>query len=316
MRRSIIVRGLDRQEDAEQYVGEAVSHLDGMTERERYRTRGLFYMVTGDHQACVNEYADLIARYASDAAARNNLALCSTYLRDMPRALDEMRQVVEILPNRTLYRENLALYANYGSDFPAAEEEVDAMQEPGLFGMLALAFAQLGQGQLTQATETYEQLGKIDSQGASYMASGLGDMALYEGRLSDAVPIFERGAAADVEAGDSYRAAAKFAALAYTQVLRQQRDAAIAAAESALAQSQAVKIRFLAARVFVEAEEIARAEALAASLASEFQAEPQAYAKIIEGDIALKNGDPREAVTILTENGGAKIDHRSAVSVA
>ena len=49
-----------------------------MTERERYRTRGLFYFITGDYQACVKEYGDLIARYAADAAARNNLALCST----------------------------------------------------------------------------------------------------------------------------------------------------------------------------------------------------------------------------------------------
>ena len=55
-----------------------------MTERERYRTRGLFYFITSDYQNCVKEYGDLIAKYSADASARNNLALCSTYLRDMP----------------------------------------------------------------------------------------------------------------------------------------------------------------------------------------------------------------------------------------
>ena len=298
---AIASRNLDRQEDAEKFAQEALRHLDGMTERERYRARGLFYMVTGDHPACVKEYSDLIARYSADAAARNNLALCSTYMRDIPRALDEMRQVVEILPNRALYRENLALYASYASDFETAEQEARAMEKPGLFGLLALAFAQVGQGQLARATEAYQELGEIDAQGASYAASGLGDIALYEGRLSDAVRIFEQGAAADVESEDTYRAAAKFAALAHTQLLRQQTDAAIAAAEKALANSEAVKIRFLAARVFVEAGAFDRARALAEGLASELQAEPQAYAKIVEGEAALKTGDPREAIKLLTE---------------
>ena len=44
-----------------------------------------------------------------------------------------------------------------------------------------------------------------------------------------------------------------------------------------------------------------RAGPLIASLASELQAEPQAYAKILEGELALKNGDPRQAIKVLTE---------------
>jgi tetratricopeptide (TPR) repeat protein len=301
---AIASRNLDRQEDAEKYAQEALRHLDGMTQRERYRARGLFYMVTGDHPACVKEYGDLIARYSADAAARNNLALCSTYLRDIPRALEEMRRVVEILPNRALYRENLALYASYAGEFETAEQEARAMKEPGLFGLLALAFAQVGQGQLPRASETYQEIGSIDAQGASYAASGLGDLALYEGRLSDAARILEQGAAADVTSGDSYRAAAKFAALAHTQLLRQQKDAAIVAAENALANSEAVKVRFLVARVFVEAGEVERAAALAEGLASELQAEPQTYAAIIEGEVALRNGEPREAIKTLTKANG------------
>ena len=39
----------------------------------------------------------------------------------------------------------------------------------------------------------------------------------------------------------------------------------------------------------------------AASLAAELQAEPQAYAKLIEGDIALKGGDARQAIKLFSE---------------
>ena len=298
---AVASRNLDKLQDAQKYIKEAVRHLDGMTERERYRIRGLAFEWTSDYQACVKEFGDLIARYSADAMARNNLAVCLTYLRELPKAIDEMRQAIKILPQRTLYRENLALYAAYSSDFQTAEQEARAIEKPGLFGLLPLAFAQVLQGQLPQAAATFQSLAKFDQQGASYTASSLGNLALYEGRFSEASRIFTEGAATDLSSKDTDRAANKFAALAYTQLLRQRKDAAIAAAEEALANSQAVKIRFLAARVFIEAGAIARARSLAAGLGSEFQAEPQAYAKIVDGEAALKSGDARQAIKVLTE---------------
>ncbi|MGE5198338.1 MAG: tetratricopeptide repeat protein, partial [Rhodospirillaceae bacterium] len=298
---AIASANLDRQQDAEKYVKEAIRHLDGMTERERYRTRGMYYYLTHDYQSCAKEYGDLISRFTADAAARNNLALCQTHLRNISGAVEEMRQTVKILPNRALYKENLAQYLAYLGDFKAAEEQSRAMQDPGLFGVLPLAYAQLGQGQPEQAAATFESLAKIDEQGASYTASGLGDIAVYEGRFLDAARIFTQGAAKDLASKDADRAARKFAALAYAQVLRQQNGAAITAAERALALSQDAKIRFLAARVFVEAGAAAKAGALSAALGAELQAEPQAYASIIDGLTALKNGNPRRAIKDLTD---------------
>jgi hypothetical protein len=72
-------RNLGRQEDAEKYVSEAVRHVERMTERERYRTRGLFYLVTGDYHACVTEFGDLVSRY-HDKAASKFAALAYTHL--------------------------------------------------------------------------------------------------------------------------------------------------------------------------------------------------------------------------------------------
>jgi tetratricopeptide (TPR) repeat protein len=68
-----------------------------------------------------------------------------------------------------------------------------------------------------------------------------------------------------------------------------------------LANSQSAKIRFLAAHAFVEAGEAAKSQKLAASLHSELQAEPQAFAKIIQGESALKQGDSRQAIAAFTE---------------
>jgi tetratricopeptide (TPR) repeat protein len=294
-----VSRNMGRQEDAEKYLNEAIRRIDSMTERERYRTRGLFYGVTGDYEACVKEYGDLVARYAGDAPSRNNLALCATFLRDWSTAIEEMEQLVELVPARDLYRENLATYYSYAGDFQAGEEA--ARKESGVWGLLALAFAQVGQGRLPEAMETYQAIGEIDSVGASFRAAGLADIAMVEGRFADAVRIFQEGATADLSNDEPGRAARKLAQLSQAHLSAGKNEAAIAAAEEVLATSQSMRTRFLAARVLVEAGEVARAQEVAEELASEFQAEAQTYAKIVEGGVALKDGNPREAIKRFTE---------------
>jgi eukaryotic-like serine/threonine-protein kinase len=137
--------------------------------------------------------------------------------------------------------------------------------------------------------------------GASTSASGLADLAVYEGRFSEAARILESGAAADLKAKRSENAANKYAALSRVQLLLGHRPAALVAADKALANSQTMQVKFLAGQTFVEAGEPAKGEKLAASLAAEAQAEPQAYSKIIEADAAMSKGDPRKAVQSLTE---------------
>jgi hypothetical protein len=65
-----------------------------------------------------------------------------------------------------------------------------------------------------------------------------------------------------------------------------------------------IKIRFLAARIDAQTGDSQSAGRLAKALAAEFQAEPRAYAKIIEGELALAAGDPRGAVAVLGDANG------------
>jgi tetratricopeptide (TPR) repeat protein len=157
---------------------------------------------------------------------------------------------------------------------------------------------------LAEARDTYQELAKIDALGTSMAASGLGDLAILEGRFSDATRILGQGADQDLASKNPDQAAAKFASLAFAELSRGQKGQAVAAAEAAVANSHAVKIRFLAARAFVESGRIASAQALIAGLASELHAEPQAYAKIVDGLISLEGGDPRQAIKEFTEANG------------
>ncbi len=106
---------------------------------------------------------------------------------------------------------------------------------------------------------------------------------------------------ADLAANNKDAAAEKFAKIAYTQLSMQHKRPAIAAAEKALANSETSKIRLLTAQIFIETGELAKAQKLAASLASDLQTEAQVDSKIVEGGLALKRGDAPQAIKILTE---------------
>ena len=130
--------------------------------------------------------------------------------------------MVQLLPNLPLFRTNLSYYASYASDFQAAEQEALAIQPPDRFATLALAFALVGQGRLDEAKTAYRQLAGFGPQGASMAASGLGDVAMYEGRFGEAARILQEGATADVTANYGERASAKFAALAQVHLYQRQ----------------------------------------------------------------------------------------------
>jgi tetratricopeptide (TPR) repeat protein len=168
-------------------------------------------------------------------------------------------------------------------------------------GYLDLAYAQQGQGQLPEASKTYRELQKVSPRGASLATFGLANLALYEGRYREAIQILEKSASADVAAKNPDGAADGFAMLSHAEFLRREKQAAVAAAEKALASSQSPKIRFLAARTFVEAGESAKARKLAAGLGAELLADPQAYSKLILGEAAFKEHDPQQALQLLTE---------------
>jgi tetratricopeptide (TPR) repeat protein/predicted Ser/Thr protein kinase len=294
---------LGRQADAEKYIKLAMEHLDRMTERERYHTRGAYYLIVGNYPKCVEEYSTLVGQYPVDMVGQSDLSWCYADLRNFPKALEAARKAEEIAPKGAVGHFNLAFFSSLTGDFQTGEREARTALEisPSEAAQLNLGEAQLGQGKLSDAADSYHGLEKFGSRGASLAASALADLALYQGRLSEAVRLLEQGATADLQAKTPENATNKFAALAYAELLRGQNRAAVASAERALANGQTPQVRFLAGRVFAETGEAVQAKKMADSLAKESQAEPQAYGKIIEGKLALKQGDSRLAVKDITD---------------
>jgi len=295
---------LGQTENAEKYAKLAMEHVDRMTERERYRVRGQYYIRIENWQKCVEENSELVNEYPADDIGQTNLAACYAHLLNMPKAMQVAQHDLQISPNDAISRMNYSLYSCYANDFRSCEHggnEVLQLNPKKETAFLVVAYAQLGQGQLVQAIETYQKLEKVSSRGKSLAAAGLANIALYQGRFQEGIQILEKAAAADIAEKNLDSAADKFLMLAHANLLLGQKQAADAAAGRALANSQSTKTRFLAARTLVEAGESAKARKLAATLAAEVHAEPQAYAKLILGEAALKNREPNQAIQLFTE---------------
>jgi tetratricopeptide (TPR) repeat protein len=292
---------LGKTQDEEKYVKLAMEHVDRMTERERYRVRGHYYSTVGNSAKCIEEYGELVKLFPADNIAWGNVSGCYMALRRIPEGVAAARRAVEIVPKGAIQRVLLSLYSTYGGDFAAGEREARTALDlnPSFPAYLALVEAQLGQGQMAQASDTYHKMEKTDG-GASIAASGLADIASFEGRYADAVRILEQGVAADMAAKNPDGAAEKQAAIANLQFLRGQKGAAVAAATKALSMSHSVPVRVLAAGALLEAGEIGQAQKLADGLASEVQPETRAYAEIIRGDLALRRGENNEAIKLFT----------------
>ena len=298
---AVTSQNLNKRDEAREYIKKALTYLEGMTDHEQFATRGYYYNMTGDYQQCAKEYENSLKKYPADTVARNLRAICLALLHRYKEATDEMSEVVRILPSHVSYRTNLAHMAVLNGDFQLAENQVKALAQPSVRALLALAYSQIGRGLLPEAKATYEKLASMGQIGTSSAALGLGDLAVYEGRFTDGIQVFAKGAADDLAADTPDSAATKFAWMAHAHLLAGQNKDAIAAAEKAIKYSRGISDRFLAARFFIEAGAVDKARPIAAALSKELGTEPQAHGKILEGLMALKTGKPRDAVKILSD---------------
>jgi len=288
-----------RRQDAEKYYKDALSRIDRMSEREKYRTRGGYYLLIRNPDNAIEEFEALVKQYPADTAGMANLAAAYFYKRDMGRALKEARRALEIYPKNVPQRNNLGLDAMYAGDFETAireQDEVLKLNPKFALAYVGKALSQLALGHPDQAAETYRKGAEADARGASLAALGLADIALYQGRAADAVPILEKGIEADVAAGNADAAAEKRVALAEAKLALRDSPGAVAEVERALADAKGENVLYPAARILIATGREPKASALADELAGRLEPDPQAYAELIRGEVELARGKTAEAI--------------------
>ena len=302
---AVVYNNMKQPQQADKYFQLALSKIDTMSDREKYRSRGDYYLVARKPDQALEELQQLVAKYPADNTGLANLALAYFYRRDMARALELGTRAVQIYPTNTIQRNNVGLYAMYAGDFEAAIREQHSVLQmnPNLvLGYVGTAVPQLALGHPDEAIATYHQLDKLGPDGVSAAAAGLADVALYQGRTSDATKILEAGISGDMASKNPDAAAVKLATLAQAQLSAGNSSEAARAAERALTASHEIPIQFWAARAYIGANQDAKALAIAKDLGGRLDADPQAYGKLVEGEILLKHGKPQEALKLFLDS--------------
>lgn len=297
---------LDKKQpqEAKKYFELALSKIDRMSDREKFRTLGVYYAFLGNTDKAIEELTQLVQEYPNDSAGMANLALSYFFRRDIKRALESGRRAVEISPKNVIQRNNVGLYAMYAGDFDAAirEQQIVLQMNPSFaLAYVGTALPQLALGQSAEAEQTYHRLEQLGPQGASQGAMGLADLALYEGRASEATQILKKGIAADLQNKNLDGAATKSATLGEAYLLQGKSALARAAADKAVASSNELGVLFWAARISLAAGQEPKALDLARKLAAKLEPDPQAYGKLIQGEGELKLGRAADALKLFQE---------------
>ena len=288
-----------RHADAKKWLEDAIRRLERMSEREKFRTRGLYYLVTRRPDKAAEEFSALVRQYPADTAGIANLALALFYAHDLPLALREGRRAIDIYPKNVIQRNNLGLYAMYAGDFETAVTEQRTVLDlnPRFhLAFVGIALSKLAEGKPDEARETWKRLAAIDAHGASLAAMGLADMELAAGKPAEAAPLLEKGAADDLAAKDPEAAAPKLVALAEALLALGKQKDAVASAEKAVSLATGENILFPAAGIFLATGKTQRALALAVDLGKGVENDPRVYGRLIEAEAQLRAGKRADAI--------------------
>ena len=296
----------NRREDDEalKYYEKAMSLIDQMTDREKFRTRGGYYFLNKNYKQAIQEYSALREQYPADSAGDTNLPLALFFTRNMQKALEEGQHAVDRHPGRITPWNNLVWYAMAAGKFDKAEQEVRKIMEfdpkfPDAY--VCLALVELEKGRNDKAAEAYQKLAPYGEYEASWASTGLADLALYEGRLNDAKKILEEGIPKALENGFKTSAAHQYTMLAQVLHLQEKKALAVDSADSAVATSKNDSIFYAAAQIYINAGREEKARDLVQVLNGRVQSEPQAYARLIEGELRLAQGNTAEAIKYFQE---------------
>jgi serine/threonine protein kinase/Flp pilus assembly protein TadD len=283
---------------------EALKRVDGMTEREKYRTLGTYYLlVAHNYDKAIENYQTLLRRYPADSAGHGNLGMAYMLTGNREGAVAEAREVLKIYPNNQRQRRNLALYLMFSGDFTNAIAEGSRIiaDTPGYaLGYLPVALSMLASGDEAGAVKTYDRMEASGAAGARLARLGRIDLAMYHGRYTEAARLI--GGASEADRANAAEAAQLQVADAQVSLSLGQKARAVEAALKAVAAGTDESVLFPAALVLIDAGQVGEARKIAQTLDGMLQAQTSAYADIINAQIAVHGERYADGIAALRQS--------------
>jgi tetratricopeptide (TPR) repeat protein/tRNA A-37 threonylcarbamoyl transferase component Bud32 len=298
----VVYGNLRQEERAETSYKKALEHLDRMSERERYRTLGGYYLlVSRNYEKAIENYETLVELFPADGGGHSNLAFASLNLRDFSTAVTAGAEAVRLDPNNVIKRMNYAMYAMYAGDFETsiAESRTVLDLNPAFgYAWFTLGRSAMAAGDIGAAREAFATLGAEAGMGASLAPMGEADLELVVGRLDPAVEVLLPA----IEASENpFEKAAMLVALGEARLALGDGDRAVDAARQATELSQHESVLYLAARVLLQAGDADGMERIATRLEDKLQSQTSALAGLLRGERALLEARLPDAVRELRE---------------
>lgn len=278
---------IGNNEEAAGYYRKSLANIERMNSRERYRTRGGYYLMLRNPSKAAEEYRQLLAEFPTDEAGLTNLALAYFYGRDLDKAIDSTDRGLAKLPDNKLLQVNKALYLMYAGDFQASNKLADELLEilPNA-GELILCKAVndiLVEEDLDEAACKYSSLRGDRERNNFLSAAGLSDLEIHRGNLAGAEKVLQDSGLID-----------RFAILkilsAEVAILRGEPDAAKEILDSI--EGSDFSVMFWQALAYLECDSKDAAQLIGNKLANRIERDNQAMGCIIKGAVDLSIGEP------------------------
>lgn len=283
---------IGRASEAEEQWKKALALINRMTEREQYRTLGLYYTrVSLNYDKAIENFAQLVEKFPADGAGHNNLSVLYFLTLQFDKAVAESGRLIEIYPKRTLYRSNHALNAMWAGDLETAVTAAESVitEDPTAFKpYMVLAMAALDAGDNETAKSAYQRMAATGPRGKSLATIGEADMALHSGDAIQAESILIAGIEQDRADNNERGIGAKTIALAEAYLAQEKNTEALDALRSLSIEAQGDGQLVPAAAIFAKLGDIEAAMVIADQLGNQLRPQSRAYAKLIGGIIELE----------------------------
>jgi len=285
---------------------ESLKHVDRMSEREKYRTFGNYYLnIARNNEKAIETFETFVKQYPADDAGHGNLGLAYLYTGNLPGAIAQVREALRIYPKNLLQRYNYAMYSLYAGDFDTALAEGDRtlQQAPGFtYAFWPIALSAAARGDFARANDTYAKLEASGTEGALRAQLARADLEMARARFRPAVAALQAGLAAAGTENDRFVLAREHVALAEAFMAlgdkRRAADEALKAASFGGHESVLVP----AALVLVTAGRLDDAKSIAATIEKMLQTQTIAYARLINAEIALQQGKYLDAIEAFNDS--------------
>jgi tetratricopeptide (TPR) repeat protein len=189
---------LDRPAEGSQALRQMLAHLDGLSERERLRTQGMYYLFESENYGKALEHMQALLKISPlEVAAINNAALARCNLLDFKGAVESMSKAVSMAPEEPFYRVNLALYCMYAGEFDRAMELARGVIAEGMDSVdscIALGCSLYATGREQEAVDAFSVLLQSDQTDHLQGLLALADLALATGNSAEAGSLLDEAA--------------------------------------------------------------------------------------------------------------------------